>query len=275
MGGKKRCTNLLRQTSPSPPFPLPYQTFLLPCGKSGDLSLHRPTEPPTQPTSAGDEATQPTFFLPSHAIVGFVILPRRRLWRLGWRRRRRRSWLAAETSASALYSAAGREVGSSPTPMSKRRDSPKKPKDFLHICLSGSFDEGIFEFTVQKTKRLSNLVLTLALPAKEQTFFSFLSPPQTALPWQHEALPPRWRRRLRLGGAAGAAAAAAAVAEAEGLSLVWPSHAINPPTFMVFPSAATTKERCFFCCFRRRLMPLRYSICGESIVVLQFNAAIW
>ena len=106
-------------------------------------STDRPTEPPTQPTSAGDEATQPTFFLPSHAIVGFVILPRRRLWRLGWRRRRRRrSWLAAETSASALYSAAGREVGSSPTPMSKRRDSPKKPKDFLPICLSGSLDEG-------------------------------------------------------------------------------------------------------------------------------------
>ncbi len=129
----------------------------------------------------------------------------------------------------------------------------------------------IFEITVQKAKRLSNLVTTLVLPAKEQTFFSFLPPSQTALPWQHEALPPRWRRRLRLG----AAAAAVAVAEAEGLSLVWPSHAINPPTFLVFPSAATTKERCFFCCFRRRLMPLRYSICGESIIVLQFNAAIW
>ena len=92
----------------------------------------------------------------------------------------------------------------------------------------------IFEITVQKAKRLSNLVTTLVLPAKEQTFFSFLPPSQTALPWQHEALPPRWRRRLRLG----AAAAAVAVAEAEGLSLVWPSHAIKPPYFPGFP----------FCC---------------------------
>ncbi len=130
---------------PLPSFPSPLPNFpssMRQKWRPQPPPTDRPTEPPTQPTSAGDEATQPTFFLPSHAIVGFVILPRRRLWRLGWRRRRRRSWLAAETSASALYSAAGREVGSSFTPMSKRRDSPKKPKYFLAICISGSLDEG-------------------------------------------------------------------------------------------------------------------------------------